>query len=542
MIIVKKTDNIFDIIYKIKQYNSEDKNIIINFPFWHNVLYNKVALQSIKDSSNKKIIISTNDILSKKIWKNIGVKYHIIKDSKFELGKDLLKYNYSFYEYFIYEIKKIINNFYNIFFKNRKIIDPRKNFLKYYKQKSHLPIFITILTLTIFIFSYIFIFALNKTYVYITPNVQVKTKAQNFIFDSNNKIWNNSIALKIFSKKIDLEKIINTTWIIQNNRHKARWTVIFYNKLETEIKLLPKTRLESKNGIIYETISYLKIPGSKKNKNWTLLPWTKQINIIARIKDKYWNPIWERWNIDKVDTILTIPWLKIENRINIFAKTTTKIKWWKNIFEKVVSEKDLENTKKFLIESLKKEAIKQIIKEVNKDNNESNIEYKVLPIDDIYKYSNLNLKLPEIKPWDKINQFKVYWDIEIKTYAFNINSVTSKLKNSIEKNLLPEKEKLLYINNKSITIFPEKGILYRREKPLKIKATLEIEYNVEYNFWKENDNYISRLKQTIAWLQKEKAETILINENLISNATIEIRPFFVDNVSKYLNNIEFITK
>ena len=69
MIIVKKTDNIFDIIYKIKQYNSENKSITLNFPFWHNILYNKVALQSIKDSINKKIIISTNDILSKKYEK-----------------------------------------------------------------------------------------------------------------------------------------------------------------------------------------------------------------------------------------------------------------------------------------------------------------------------------------------------------------------------------------------------------------------------------------------------------------------------------------
>jgi hypothetical protein len=122
-----------------------------------------------------------------------------------------LKYNYSFYEYFVYEIKKIIDTFHNLFFKNKKNIDPRKKFLKYYKQKSHLNIFITILTLTIFIFSYIFIFTLNKTYVYITPDIQVKTKAQNFLFDSSDEIKNNSIALKTFSTKIGLSKVINTT-------------------------------------------------------------------------------------------------------------------------------------------------------------------------------------------------------------------------------------------------------------------------------------------------------------------------------------------
>jgi len=41
-------------------------------------------------------------------------------------------------------------------------------------------------------------------------------------------------------------------------------------------------------------------------------------------------------------------------------------------------------------------------------------------------------------------------------------------------------------------------------------------------------------------MSKEKAEKRLINESKISNARIEIRPFFVDKVSKYLSNIEFI--
>ena len=41
-------------------------------------------------------------------------------------------------------------------------------------------------------------------------------------------------------------------------------------------------------------------------------------------------------------------------------------------------------------------------------------------------------------------------------------------------------------------------------------------------------------------MDKENAEKRLINESRISNAEIEIRPFFVDTVSKYLNNIEFI--
>jgi co-chaperonin GroES (HSP10) len=67
MITIIKTDNIFDVITKIREYKTDKKSITIIFPFGHNILYNKVDLQSIKSSSVKKIIIKTNDILSKKI-------------------------------------------------------------------------------------------------------------------------------------------------------------------------------------------------------------------------------------------------------------------------------------------------------------------------------------------------------------------------------------------------------------------------------------------------------------------------------------------
>jgi len=85
----------------------------------------------------------------------------------------------------LYEVKKITSKFLNIFLKSKKNIDPRKKILKYYKQKTHLSIFILILFFSILIFLYVFFFAVNKTYVYITPDVQVKTKAKNFIFMEN---------------------------------------------------------------------------------------------------------------------------------------------------------------------------------------------------------------------------------------------------------------------------------------------------------------------------------------------------------------------
>jgi len=62
---------------------------------------------------------------------------------------------------------------------------------------------------------FIFYFAVNKTYIYITPDIEVKTKSKNFIFEEEytNSIenTNNTIKLEKISKTINLkEKFITS--------------------------------------------------------------------------------------------------------------------------------------------------------------------------------------------------------------------------------------------------------------------------------------------------------------------------------------------
>jgi hypothetical protein len=85
--------------------------------------------------------------------------------------------------------------------------------------------------------------------------------------------------------------------------------------------------------------------------------------------------------------------------------------------------------------------------------------------------------------------------LDTSTYTYNINSVISKLKDEIQDSIIPKKQRILSINEQSIRI---SNIIYRQEKPFYLKATIEIEYYIEYNFENEDDSYIQRLKNTIA--------------------------------------------
>jgi len=541
MIKISKNDNIFDIIYKIeKEKNSSRDKIILEFPFWHPVLHNYFYLKTLTNKyKNKKIIIITTDLASKKIGKDLWIKYSLIKNTDFIEKNDnnIIKYNYSFVEYAKYEIKKYLNLFKSKVFKNTKI-NSIKN--KYKNQKINISIFLFMLAIVSIIFLYIFFFALNKTIIYITPEIEVQTKSKNFIFNSKvNPIYKkrNEEQIKEINKHIELKYNYKTTWIKQEKKYRAKTTINFINKFPQEIKLLPNTRLLTASWILFETQNWVKIPAAKTNNNWDLIPWIKEAEIIAKTFDNKWIFIGARANTTSTWILLTLPWLK-ENQDKLFAKTISPITWWKNIYTHIISKDDINNSVKILKEKLRKKAIEEVNKQINEENKANNITYKILNIDNIFKFKNIDIQLPKnIEAWKKLTNFYLTWKLDVSTYAYNIDSIISKLKNEINESIIPDKEKILSINDKSIRI---SNIIYRQENPFYLKATVEIEYFVEYNFENEDDSYIQRLKNTIAWLPKDEAEKILINENKISNAKIEIKPFFLKKVSPFFNNIEFV--
>jgi hypothetical protein len=58
----------------------------------------------------------------------------------------------------------------------------------------------------------------------------------------------------------------------------------------------------------------------------------------------------------------------------------------------------------------------------------------------------------------------------------------------------------------------------------------------------KKNNYVEKLKYTIAWINKEDAKKILLNNSKISNVEIDTRPFFMKNISSIPNNIEFVVE
>jgi hypothetical protein len=88
----------------------------------------------------------------------------------------LLKHNFTFYEYLKFELNKYKNNFKSVINQNSKINDIKNYKDKYIKQKTPIAFFLFGLMIASIMLVFVFYFAVNKSYVYITPEITVKTR------------------------------------------------------------------------------------------------------------------------------------------------------------------------------------------------------------------------------------------------------------------------------------------------------------------------------------------------------------------------------
>ena len=540
MIKISRKDTIVDIVQKID--DSKEKDIILDFPTWHPILHNRLSLKILKNKAwKRKLLILSSDLTSRKIWKNLWIKYSIIKDKNFieesDKNDDLMKYNFTFIEYLLFEVKHLYKNILSSLARNKNISSINKYYNKYNKAYN-MSWFLWWLAISLVLLIFIFYFAVNKTYIYITPEITVKTRAKNFVFKEKiNEIntENDVSYINNISKDISLERKFSTTWVDLDSIKKSKWTAMFYNELEEEQQILEWTTARTPEGILFKTLSWAIIPPATKDNFWNIIPWNAEVEIQSDIYDINGKFIWEKWNIDQ-DTKLTIPWLG-QYIDNIYLKTVEDIKWWKNSHKKILSEVDISNARSIMEEKLKSTAIKELSQLVKDNNSINKTEREIFGIDNMITYSE-----PEINTkWNtstgsQVNTFVLNGNITASTYTYDKTNIINRLKNVIRDSILEWIEKIIYIDPDSLRI---SNVIYKREDPLEIKATSEIEVLISHDFLDQDNNYVEKLKNTIKGLDKKEAFALLLNDPKISNVEIKIRPFFITKISNINENIVF---
>ena len=207
----------------------------------------------------------------------------------------------------------------------------------------------------------IFYFAVTKTYITITPEINIKTRWKNFIFREmeiqEESVRENLIQLRKVSKVLYLEDVYATTGIDEMKVERSSGKIIIINKYPENVKLFPRTRFQTSTWVLLQLDSPVQIPAATEE-NGKVIPGTIEVKVTSQTRDAFWKLVWEWANISK-DLPLVLPWLK-EWQDMLYAQTTsdfTGAREFKNWF--IISELDIENAKK--MESLQAEDIANAI-------------------------------------------------------------------------------------------------------------------------------------------------------------------------------------
>jgi hypothetical protein len=448
-----------------------------------------------------------------------------------------MEHNFTFWEYFKFQINSYRKEIKNSLDTNKKLNSLTK-YSRKYQEKTSIHIFIWALAISILIFLFIYYFAISKTYISITPKVTIKKESHNFVFKENTDnaiLWNdNIIKIRILSETIHSSDTYAATEIERDNNNVSKWMIRIYNNTLEEVTLVPNTRVQTKEGIVFEILTWAKIPTWVKDNFWKISPGNFEVQVNSQKLDTSWKYIWERGNISK-DTFLLIPWLPEQSQKNIYAESIEDFSWWSNTYEKIISDTDIETAKEIFTQKIKTEIINSIKNNILEENRKNNSEIDILSWWKSIHYSEPKIY---IQDWAEVGKtmdsFSINWSITAYVYTYNKTDIIHKLRILLNEKNLTGIEKISHIDNNSLRM---SEIIYSSEKPFEMKATFEIEGLFLNDFLHKDNTYTSNLKSEIRWLEKDKAEKILLNNPKISNVSIDIRPFFTKNISNIYNNI-----
>jgi hypothetical protein len=186
----------------------------------------------------------SKDVSARPILKKLNFAFSVIKDESYlkENTNNLEKLplnKTSLFEYLHYEGKKIRTKFSK---KNQKTQTPKIN-------STLFPfIFVfAIFFISIFLLSFVFYFAVHKSYIHISPELEVIKIQKNFVFDNSDEISLDSKVMKIksISSEANLRDSFSATEIDYNASQLSRGIAVVSNELEKDINLRENTRFVS---------------------------------------------------------------------------------------------------------------------------------------------------------------------------------------------------------------------------------------------------------------------------------------------------------
>jgi len=488
----------------------------------------------------KKLIFVSGDPVLKKIAEGLGIKFffrneNIEFEEKFTKAH-VLRYNFTFFEFLLYEVHKLWSKLVFVFQKRSAVYKSAM-----FKKDSHVLLLMVGLVMSFSLLGFIFYFTVSKTYVYISPALSVKTSSRNLIFTAGDGAdivdKKNMVQVKAFALRTTSDYGSEISSLDFTSAKAAHGAVEVLNELTTEQTFRPNTRFVTEEGYVYRSTAWIKIPGAR-SASGQIVPGRIEVELQADPYDTAGNVIGKKGNLAK-GKLLVAPGLKF-NRDKVYARVLKGFTEGTDPQYHVITKPELEKLTSITLEKVKNKALLDLKEKIRTQNLSDNRVYEILPVDESIQYMSGSTEvLNGQKVGDRAEYIYIRASVSIQAYTYDKDAALFYLKTVLNETLLSGTEKLIAIQPDTLRV---SSVLSRSDNPFYMKATTDLDATIAYNFEDSTNNLTKKLKNLIVSMGEKDATSILLNDPNVQSVKLQFMPFWVSRVSNNPDNIEFMIR
>lgn len=391
---------------------------------------------------------------------------------------------------------------------------------------------IALVTVSVLILLVIFYIALPGSTLYLTPKSNVIEQSANVTFadfETNKAQLDRHPPKSLASYPLEITvrrsfAHFATGKIFEGQNAKGVVTLI--NTRNSPWTLIPRTRFQTADGLVFRINQYVTVPASS----------SLDIPVLADEFDTFGQPIGERGNIGP--TRFFLPGLSPGNQKLLYSESKIPFTGGQTLVKKQITEDDL----KAATERMKKELESTASEELQKAVDEKtillgkNARFTLLKGKFAYTLGEPIVQIPPDASGKATDQFEITGEMKVRGVYFNFQELLEILKAELKMKKNPQK-RLVNIDEESITyrIFD----IDENAKIMKVTATMKgvEEYDIDPSK-PSGERLIEKIKEHVVGKRLQDAKDYIIHLPEIAKVEIKSWPVWAPTLPTVPDNIE----
>jgi hypothetical protein len=399
---------------------------------------------------------------------------------------------------------------------------------------------IGLICVSMVILLFIVYIALPGVTIYLTPSASVLEKSVNITladFNKNRAELETNATHMIGSYKVDTTVTRTLTQVstgkeFSENAKNASGLITIYNTSENEWPLVPTTRFQTDEGLIFRIPAAVTIPPAGASG-----PGSAEAFVKADAYDVNGLIVGERGNIEASSFFL--PGLKESSRSTLYGESSAAMTGGFSDYTSFVSLEDIEATKSRINDELLKAAIEEleIVVSDQSDLAGGDINYELLKGDQAIKFGEVSTQIPQGLENQKLEEFSISGSVTVTGVYYDRDAMLTILRDELLLKKSPQKE-LVRVNEDSTTY----RIFEWDDLAGKIKLTANIKGIEQFEIDPDKENgvrLLDKIKDHIMGQNTEDAKTYIQNLPEVNKVEIDSWPIWAPTIPKVLDNIDF---